>query len=280
MSLERTTIEKLVSLRALRLTLKCSISSDIVEKIFNDMPNIENLSLSADFSYFNLDKFANLKSLFLFGSLHNDFNFNLLKNLCHQLESIWIGANQFDDENIAILFKGRFPKLTHLGITNSHMSKLEKKFLDKFPMLRYLTIQENEKIKNINRDVFSNLKHLTSLDLSFNSIESLDEMQFAQLKNLQTLNLSGNRLKTIRCNMFSSLKKLTLLFLASNKLANLNLKSFVGPQRFHTIDLSNNELRSFNVSINKIENINLSGNSIRNKKEILTRFKDSKINFK
>ena len=283
MSLERTTITKLLSLRIFYLRLKCSINSDVIEKLFNSMPNIEDLSFSGVYSYFNLDKFANLKKLYLFGRFHKDFNFNLFKNLCNQLEFIFICFNQIDDENIATLFKGHFPKLTYLRISYSNMSTLEKKFLDRFPMLRTLIIDDNNKLKNVSRDAFSNLKHLSKLELANNSIESLDEMQFAQLKNLENLDLRGNRLKTIHNNMFSNLKKLRFLYLYRNKLSHLNLKSFVGPEKFYTIDLSNNELRRFNVRmfgyINKVENIDLSGNSIRNKEEIMARFKDSKINF-
>ena len=55
------------------------------------------------------------------------------------------------------------------------LTKLEKKLFDGFPLLESLNKTYNTQLQEIDRDAFSNLKQLTSLDLSSNCYNLLDD---------------------------------------------------------------------------------------------------------
>ena len=88
------------------------------------------------------------------------------------------------------------------------MRKVEKKFVDKFPMLRELCII-NCNVEMIEENGFSNIKHqLVRLDLERNLIVTLKSFYFSELVNLEYLILSDNRIECIEKNVFSNLKNL------------------------------------------------------------------------
>ena len=105
---------------------------------------------------------------------------------------------------------------------------------------------------------FSRLKKLHIMN---SEITKLEREIFEGFPMLQYLSITGNKsLQEIDTNAFSNVK---------NSLKNLDLRC--------------NILTYFDLKIldktAKIENINLSGNSIINQDEIMIRFKDSKIHF-
>ena len=169
------------------------IDENIVTRLSNQVPNIQELYLIGEFSYFNLDNFANLRVLILGGSINNkkyNFNFELFKNLCNQLETITF---MLDEETIYKLFEGyTFPYLMDFSLQCSFIKRLRKEFLNGIPSLRRLKLSCS--IEVIEHDLFSNLQQLCSLDLSGNRIESIEENSFSMLKNLKTLDLSRNKL--------------------------------------------------------------------------------------
>ena len=173
------------------------IDEDIVTRLSHQVPNIQVLYLNGEFSYFNLDNFANLRELLLFGTIgeeNSNFNFELFKNLCNQLETIKI---MLDEVIIDKLFDGyKFPYLLDFSIEFSSIKKINKELLMRFPSLRRLQISSC-RIEVIEHDSFSNIQQLCSLNLSGNSIESIEENAFLMLKNLQTLDLRNNKLKNV-----------------------------------------------------------------------------------
>ena len=170
------------------------INEDIVTRVFNQVPNIQELYLNGKLSYFNLDNFANLRELSLSGTINEEnssFNFELFKNLCNQLETIKI---LLDEKTIVKLFDGyKFPYLVDFSIECSDIKRLNKELFCRFPSLRRLKISLC-RIEVIEHDSFSNMQQLFSLDLSRNQIESIEENAFSMLKNLKTLDLRGNKL--------------------------------------------------------------------------------------
>jgi Leucine-rich repeat (LRR) protein len=173
------------------------------------------------------------------------------------------------------------------------LTKLEKKLFDGFPMLQTLNINYNTKLLEIDRDAFSNLKQLTSLDLSnnfynssykINTIDSLDQMHFSAFINLKYFNLSHNDLKSIDENLFSNLPNLRVLNLSRNQLTVLDPKSFRSLKNLIWLNLDDNQLVQFDLCIldyiKEIKEISALENPIINKEEILARFKESKIEFK
>ena len=260
--------------------IRNTFDSTIKSQVLDYLPSIEYLTLSGDLSYFNLDSLVNLKCLTLCEYFNDDFNFYLLKTtLCYQLEELCIYITNLDDECLSKLLNGcHFPVLTNLSISSSdYIKKIEKKLFDKFPMLQTLSLCDKI-LEKIDSDVFSNVRHLISLDLSNNSIRYLNEMHFSGLDKLKYLNLSANQLESIEGNVFSSLKELTVLDLSDNYIHRLNANSFASLTNLLSLNIKDNFLKTFDLKIldyiGKIEQIDLSGNMIDNEKEILDRFKD------
>ena len=150
--------------------------------------SIENLSLNGDFSYFNLDNLINLRSLTLTGTIKDDFNFDIFMNLCNQLQELTISYTNIDAHNLYKLFDGHhFSNLKTLALIVCD-TRIDKKFIDRFPMLRKFYIHRcNLELSEL--DVFSNLKQLHFLDLSENRINLSAS---SNMKSLQTLDLSNN----------------------------------------------------------------------------------------
>ena len=187
--------KNLPSLTRLYLSIDVKIDEDIVERVVNQVPNIQELYLNGQLSYFNLDNFVNLKELLLAGSIEDEnFNFELFKNLCNQLETIKILLNE---KTIVKLFDGyKFPNLLDFSIECSNIKRLNKELFSRFPSLIRLQISSC-RIEIIEHDSLSNMQQLSSLDMSRNEIESIEENAFSMLKNLKTLDLSGNNLRNI-----------------------------------------------------------------------------------
>ena len=187
-------IKNLPSLRKLSLSFDFTKNDDIVTRLLDQVPHIEELQFGGRLSYFNLDSLVNLKVLSLSGFIKDNFNFELFKNLCNQLESIKINLGKIDEKTFFKLFDGyNFPYLLDLTIEFLDQKRITKEFIDRLPIHRQLNIT-NSKIEVIEHDAFSNMQQLTSLNLTCNRIKFIEKNAFSKLKNLKTLDLSDNRL--------------------------------------------------------------------------------------
>ena len=281
-SVERISLKNLFALNELTINAKRYVNSDFLEMIINDCSNIESLSLDGSLSKFNLDKLQKLKKLKLNGNLMDNFDFDIFKNLCHQLTDLKILCNNIDNEMLFKMFNDlQFLKLSFFSISSDKITRLDKNLFDRFPMLTYLSIFVSENLQ-IDSETFSSLKRLTVLNISYYySFGSLENKYFSELSNLRCLTLYSNHIKVIEENAFSNLKKLEILDLSFNQIENLSPQAFFGLRNLKHLNLSYNELKNFDLSIlenfEQIVEINLRENPIINKEEILTRFKDSKI---
>ena len=223
-------IRNLHSLKTLDFTISGgTIDEAIVTLFVNECPHIEELSLKANLSHFNLDSLFNVRKLSLDGTLNaSSFNFKLFENLCNQLQDLMIGFYNIDNSILLHnLFNGyNFSNLVKLSLMFINSKILKKELINAFPILRELNVT-NSKIEEIESDSFANLKHLCSLDLSQNQIKYLNGNTFSNLVKLEKLNLSENQIKSIDENAFSNLVKLEELNLSENLLEKLDPK-FVG----------------------------------------------------
>ena len=78
------------SLTRLLFSLPEKIDENIVTGLLDQVSHIQELHLNVNLSYFNLDNLVNLRVLSLSGTIAENFNFELFKNLCNQLEDIRI----------------------------------------------------------------------------------------------------------------------------------------------------------------------------------------------
>lgn len=75
-----------------------TIDEKITAKLFNQLPNIKELTLSGKLSYFSLDTLVKLNKLRLEGSIKENFNFDLFKNISKQLMILILNFDNDDDE--------------------------------------------------------------------------------------------------------------------------------------------------------------------------------------
>ena len=187
-------MKNLASLKNLSFSYSKCLNEDIITSILDQVAHIEELHLGRGLSYFNLDSLVNLKKLSLDGYIEKNFNFELFKNLCNQLESITISSN-IDEKTLFKLFDGyNFLYLRDFTLMCFSTNRLTKEFIDRLPKPRKLNITKCN-VKVIEHDSFSNMQQLTSLNLTRNRIELIEENAFSNLNNLETLDLSFNRLK-------------------------------------------------------------------------------------
>ena len=71
-------------------------------------------------------------------------------------------------------------------------------------------------ITSIDIDTFVSLSHLTSIDLSLNSLVKIDEQTFVSQTNLVYLDMSYNLLTNLSSELFANMTILKQLFLMSN----------------------------------------------------------------
>ena len=243
------------SLRHSKFVFYEKIDSKIQSQLLDYLPSIQYLALDGDLSYFSLDGLVNLKSLSLDGRIENDFNFDIFKNICNQLEQLSINLKINYKSALDRMLCGHvFSCLITLSICNNFITKLDKKLFEGFPMLQSLTISDNRLLQKIENDAFSDLKQLISLDLSNNLIKTLSNQNFSGLEKLKYLNMNRNVLESVEENVFSGLKNLTVLNLTDNRLYKIKSKLtnlFDGLSNLKYLDLTFNSLKIFDLSILK-----------------------------
>ncbi|XP_055532534.1 leucine-rich repeat-containing protein 40-like [Wyeomyia smithii] len=188
------------------------------------------------------------------GSL-SDANFGLLQN--------------FRTKSL-IIFGGRMREIT-LAPSVKYLHAIHSATVDLLIQPRAISYQIEElRIYNSMLTMLpKNLHRLLSLkvlNLSFNSIESIDMTQLESLEHLRELSLFGNGLKTIQTTSVISLPVLRLVDLHYNKLAQLDVYLWYIPA-LETLDLVEKnklvyvknldsqfpKLRSFEISKNPLD---------------------------
>lgn len=211
--------------------------------LFDQLCNIEHLTLKGKFYYFNLESLVNLKTLIIIGHMYDSFNIELLRNISNQLHFISIindkTVGKIDYDFIIKLFSGyNFSTLGCLDLRNCNMRRLEKKFMDQFPNLK-LTRVSNCNLEMIEDDALS--QKIVYLDLRQNLFKTLCKRDFSKLINLKYFNMSKNNLESFENGIFSNMKNLESIDLSDNHLVIENLKAF-GCADTIDIKIDNNHL--------------------------------------
>ncbi|XP_019768661.1 insulin-like growth factor-binding protein complex acid labile subunit [Dendroctonus ponderosae] len=125
----------------------------------------------------------------------------------------------------------------------------------------------NQDIKKLSTEL-ADLLSLKKLNLSMNSISSLDVDAFGAMKRLEVLSLAHNELSVLNVGVFRQLALMTHLYLNNNQLQQLPAGIFAALDSLILLDLSHNDLlRSkphlvFGVSMPKLTFLYLQGNQI------------------
>ena len=181
---------------------------NILTPLFDQIQNIEELVLNGNLSYFNFDNLFNLKKLTLCGTIYEDFNWELFKNLSCQLEDLSICFYNVDYRFIRNMLSGKdFSNLLALKIMRCNMKMLEKEFIEQFKSLQKIRINKCN-LEFIESGAFSNLKNLVFLDLRENLFTELLLRDFSHLDNLEYFFIYNTSLKYIEKDFFSNMKNL------------------------------------------------------------------------
>ena len=110
---------------------------------------------------------------------------------------------------------------------NQNFKIMKPQYLRNASKLKLLFIFEN-KITNLDENLFVEAENLEYIDFEDNKIESIHKKTFSGLKKLQVLLLKGNLIKNVHFETFSHLINLQILNLLQNqcidhKFTNLNM---------------------------------------------------------
>lgn len=159
------------------------------------------------------------------------------------------------------------PEMRVLKIRNNKISKLEDavniytklEILDlsqnKFRHLGKFRFSECEELQNLNLsnnfianikgpEAFEGPKAMQTLDLSKNTLNTLENDSFLPLATLVELRLSHNKLNTIQSGAFSGLSSLRVLHLDHNLVSEINPLWFEPLENLRFLYLSSNLLRT------------------------------------
>ncbi|XP_027508362.1 leucine-rich repeat-containing protein 19 isoform X1 [Corapipo altera] len=116
--------------------------------------------------------------------------------------------------------------VTKLSLKNNKITlkDSDKEILGRFINLTELHLNKN-RITELHKNSFCNLKKLINLDISNNHISTVHKAAFAGLNQLSVLNLSYNMIAQLDSDAFTSLESLMVLNLQCNLLNYLHIKS-------------------------------------------------------
>ncbi|XP_063224159.1 chaoptin-like isoform X2 [Bacillus rossius redtenbacheri] len=153
------------------------------------------------------------------------------------LQSVTIGGFKINFEFGKKLFLQSFA-ITTVDIHNSFMPILSNYSFNTITEVENITLRSNQ-IKDIEINVFKNLKNLMIMDLSKNEIKFLHSDLFIKTQ-LEYLNVSHNKLVRVSPAFFMSLKLLKVIDLSNNLLISLDYKFFSYLPMLYLLNLENN----------------------------------------
>lgn len=175
-----------------------------------------------------------------------DFSFNKLSALNlvdfkynKNMVSLDLSSNNISllDYSIEI-----FENITSVNLSNNSITSLNRTF-SLLPNLQKLNLRAN-KISSLSSDNFLHNNKLTHLDLDNNKIRELPSNLFSNFENLICLNLSSNLLSNLDRDIFSVNSSIQTLDLSNNKLHSIfNLTLF----NLDYLDLSRNNITNMSL---------------------------------
>nr|XP_056714245.1 transforming growth factor beta activator LRRC32 [Euleptes europaea] len=215
----------------------------------NKLQNLTKTPLSFYTSLRYLDLSSNHISYIepgIFSDMVGLVEIDLANNQLYQLaqHNLWVG----------LLPQVRILDLSH----NSLYNGIAQRFLHQAPSLEYLSLAENS-ITEISWTMFQGSPRLIEVDLHSNMIMEIEEGAFETLSHLSTLNLSMN---SLTCIAGFSLKQLQILDLSRNSIETFHSTESKEEFSLVWLDLSENKLLRFPVlpQENKLAYLNLSKN--------------------
>jgi Leucine-rich repeat (LRR) protein len=210
-------------------------------------------------------------------------NLSHFEGLDLAVEVLNLSRNRVSQLNLS-----NFSRLVVLDLSSNNITRvgncqmcdsISSLVLNQSESLQFLNISVNS-IATIENDAFDNLTSLGILDLSQNNITSLNPASFKDLMYLKFLNLSHNSIKEFQYGTFDHLTRLESLDISNNQLVDLHQYTFVSLNQLRQLHFDNNQITSFDVldlwiRHRYLRNISLNGNPWKCKE--LVKLNDERI---
>ncbi|EAT42768.1 AAEL005739-PA, partial [Aedes aegypti] len=178
--------------------------------------------------------------------------------------------------------------VTELHFSNNAIDSYYNEPFENFKNLESLIMTGND-LKAMDKDFFASQNVLKHLDLSNNSLSTVNALERAFLEHLESINLSHNKLMSIsellmgklrnasivrleHCELYSWMSYDELawkeLYLGWNKLKGLHVAMFFSMPKLEILDLSHNQIYALDpqafASLSQLRRLDLSFNEISN----------------
>ncbi|XP_041823194.1 TLR4 interactor with leucine rich repeats [Melanotaenia boesemani] len=158
--------------------------------------------------------------------------------------------------------------LVKLRLDGNAIEVLQDSVFKSLTSLHYLHLEYN-KVQHIHRNAFSKLTSLRFLNLAHNKQGAVrSALTFSQLRALTTLLLSDNEIQYIENHVFQNLKKLSKLSLSNNRISRLGSDTLKGLSSLRELLVDGNELVEIRAGLldplEHVEELDFSRNRISN----------------
>ncbi|XP_015120347.1 protein artichoke [Diachasma alloeum] len=279
----RSVAPTLVSLSVTR-----NLVREIPARMFLNFDKLVNIELSGNMlSSVTQQTFAGREDTLLHLDLSNNRLVSIARLSLRNLLSLNLASNHL--KHLSAETVGSLPKLKHLNISNNPLHSafppvfppslvtldasrtglkiLPPILLDKLAALSKVILSHNH-LQELGERTFQHLYNLTTIDLSYNVIERIENSAFVGLVNLYELHLQGNRLASFAGEFFDTGTGLEIIDLSDNAITYISPTTFIIHPRLRELRLSGNRFNRFPSEFIKnlhfLESIDLSRNSLRN----------------
>lgn len=200
-------------------------------------------------------RMESLEALYLTGNLLLTVSKNVFEKL-GQLIELYLMQNLID----AIQDETFWPlkRLQRLSLKDNFLTVIKSETFD-LPNLQSLDLAFNE-IVSLDGKVFMNLPNLTNLVLHNNqNLQDIDKNAFSGLSELLSLDISSTNITTIDADMFIEIPKLTDLKLSHTRISDLSKNTFVNAKNLISLNLKDTQLSTIadgtfdeNKNLNKL----------------------------
>ncbi|XP_062599871.1 leucine-rich repeat-containing protein 70-like [Saccostrea cucullata] len=195
------------------------------------------------FSSYTFDSNANRLTEFQFcdNPKVSTFPVGAMRNLFYVQKLVWTG------NGMTVIPAHAFRDLAHLedlDISENELNKIEThSFSGVTDHIRQLNLSRNKLTSRSILQEFSRTQWiaLQYLNLSYNSIDHLEEAIFKKMEKLLHLDLSSNGLQSISASNFQHLHHLQKLDLSRNSLHSVDIKAFIWTKSLSVLNLQHQE---------------------------------------
>ncbi|XP_023032241.1 chaoptin isoform X2 [Drosophila willistoni] len=265
--------------------------TDIPEEIFavdSWGSNLQTILLRNNkITHLHLGSFAGLEQIQEISLSFNDITIHhplVFENVSRTLKILELSFAVFPARSLESLdpLEALLPlsQLIWLGLDNNNLKTISNESFSQMRELSYINLSFNQ-LKMLPKGLFQPdiHSHLVEIELSYNALEHLAPQTFHNLGDLQTLNLQSNHLKSIARHAFHNLEFLRYIDLSHNRLTNISHAAFTILPNLAALDLMHNQLCSLSLkSFHYVSNtttplrLNVSHNHLANFEDELSSY--------